>query len=305
MHRLEVGDRVHSVGGFAPSRQDLRKLKYLLYTLRPQPGLRLVVQTEGGPPRQLDVPAQVKQGKRIVDLTGATGDSDIWDLLREAQSEGRLRRHRYHELDEELIVWKMPQFDDEQVVDRMMEKARKKKALILDLRGNPGGAVSVLERLVGYLFDRDMKIADLKGRKEIKPIKSKTRGDRAFKGKLVVLVDSESGSSSEFLAHVVQLEKRGTVAGDRTAGAVMRAKYHGHELGMERVVFYGATITDADAITPDGKRLEKVGVTPDVLLLPTAADVAAQRDPVLSHAAALLGKKMEPAEAGSLFPVEW
>lgn len=139
----------------------------------------------------------------------------------------------------------------------------------------------------------------------MKPIVAKRRGSRTFKGKLAVLVDSESASASELFAHLVQLEKRGTVIDDRTAGAVMRAKYYARKMGLDTVIFYAMSITDADVIMSDGKSLESVGVTPDVLLLPTAADLAAQRDPLLAHAAQLVGIEIDPEEAGLLFPIEW
>jgi C-terminal processing protease CtpA/Prc len=71
------------------------------------------------------------------------------------------------------------------------------------------------------------------------------------------------------------------------------------------VLYYGTSITVADVIMTDGKSLEKVGVTPDETLLPTGADLAAQRDPVLSRAAALVGVKLEPEKAGTFFPKEW
>lgn len=200
----------------------------------------------------------------------------------------------------------MPEFDlTEEKVDEMIDKARKHKALILDLRGNPGGAVLTLKRVVGDVFDHDVKIADLKGRKEFKPMVARSRGDRAFHGTLVLLVDSESASAAEILARVVQLEKRGTVIGDRTAGAVMQSESCEHQLGTETVVFYGASITDADVIMADGKSLEGVGVTPDQLILPSSSDILNGRDPVLSRAAAVVGAALDPGKAGSLFPIEW
>lgn len=102
----------------------------------------------------------------------------------------------------------MPGFDFEPVqVDSLMDRMRNSSGLILDLRGNGGGYVKTLERLSGFFFDEDLKIADLKGRKSMEPIVSKTRGSDVFKGRLIVLVDSKSGSASEIFARLVQLEK--------------------------------------------------------------------------------------------------
>jgi hypothetical protein len=55
----------------------------------------------------------------------------------------------------------------------------------------------------------------------------------------------------------------------------------------------------------DGKSLEHVGVTPDKLMLPTGADMAAGDDPVLSYAASLAGVTLSPKDAGALFPIRW
>src|SRR5687768_18200980 len=46
-------------------------------------------------------------------------------------------------------------------------------------------------------------------------------------------------------------------------------------------------------------------ISPDELVLPTGADLAAKLDPVLARAAALVGLKITPEKAGALFPVEW
>ena len=200
----------------------------------------------------------------------------------------------------------MPQFDlSGDQVDDTAGRFRNRRALILDLRGNGGGYVSTLERLTGHFFDHDLKIADLKGRKEMKPITAKGHNERAFKGQLVVLVDGESSSASEIFARLIQLEKRGTVIGDRTAGAVMRSRFYSLQFGVLNAIFFGIYVTDADLIMTDGKSLEHVGVTPDELLLPTPEDMAANRDPVLAHAASLVGLRMDPEKAGKLFPIEW
>ena len=120
-----------------------------------------------------------------------------------------------------------------------------------------------------------------------------------------MLVDSRSASAAELFARVVQLEKLGTVIGDRTSGKVMRSKTYPFQMGADTVIFYAASITDADIVMTDGKSLEGAGVVPDKLMLPTGADLAAQRDPVLAYAASLAGVKLDPEKAGAMFPVEW
>jgi C-terminal processing protease CtpA/Prc len=298
---LKTGDQILQIYDYQPSREQLWKLIYMFYTLRPQAGLRLILQSPEGQQRQMDVMASVKQGKLVKEL-----DKDIWDMVREAEDEDRLNRQRFVEAGDKLLIWKMPNFAiEEGEVDVMMGKARKREALILDLRGNPGGYVKTLEWFAGYFFGKEVKIADLKGRKEMKPQVCKSHGDRNFNGKLVVLVDSKSASAAEIFARLVQLEKRGVVVGDRTSGAVMQSRTFDHQMGTDTVIFYGVSVTNADVIMSDGKSLEGAGVTPDELLLPTAADLAAKRDPVLARAAAIAGFELPPDKAGALFPVEW
>jgi C-terminal processing protease CtpA/Prc len=248
--------------------------------------------------------AKVTQGKRLLDLTSG-GGIDLMYLIRESESEGRLNRHRYYEMGDDLFIWKMPHFDFlDDGAEEIMSKARKRKALIIDLRGNPGGYIKGLQLLLGNFVAGNTKLADEKRRKETKPLLVKAR-DNGFKGKLVVLIDSQSASCAELFARMAQIEKFGTVIGDFSQGAVMESRYYPMQLGADTVVFYGASITAADLIMSDGKSLEGIGVKPDILALPAAADLAAKRDPVLARAAEIVGFKLDPEKAGALFPIEW
>jgi C-terminal processing protease CtpA/Prc len=101
----------------------------------------------------------------------------------------------------------------------------------------------------------------------------------------------------------MQLEKRGTVVGDHTAGKVMRSRSFVHQMGVDTIIMYAASVTDADVIMSDGQSLERVGVTPDETSLPTAENLRGR--PVLSRAAAIVGVKLDPVEAGKLFPFRW
>jgi hypothetical protein len=75
--------------------------------------------------------------------------------------------------------------------------------------------------------------------------------------------------------------------------------------GEISLIPYGISVTNADLIMADGKSLENAGVVPDYVVLPTAADLAAGRDPALAQAVALVGGVLDPLDAGKLFPIEW
>ncbi len=300
---LSLGDQVIAIDNTLVTKENFMMMKYFYYTLRPQPGMRLAVIRPGETnEREIIVEAKITPGRKHVDLTG----DGIWDLIRRSENEEHRNKHRYMSLGEDVMIWKMPQFDlEETQVDEIMGRAAKHKALIIDMRGNGGGYVKTMNRLVGNLFDREVKIAEWKGRKKFDPQLAKTRGDKIFKGQVIALIDSESASAAEILARVIQLEKRGTVIGDRSSGKVMVSRFYQRQSGIDVIVPYGSSITEADLIMVDGKSLENVGVTPDTLMLPTPADLAAKRDPVLAYAAGLTGAKLDPDAAGKMFPIEW
>ena len=299
---LKPGDRIISINNFPVIREKLWVLKYLFYALRPQPALRVVLQSPDQAERTVDFNAKVIEGKQNINLMN-TIDRSIY--IRERQNEAHVYRHQHEKLGDDIFIWKMPQFDlIEEDVDIMFGRIKKCKSLILDLRGNGGGAIDTLKRMVTDLFDREIKIAERNGRKELKAIVAK-RFAGNFEGKVIVLIDNDSASCSEVLARVIQLEKRGTVIGDRSAGAVMESMHYHFQLGMSSIIPYGFSITESDIITSDGKSLEHKGVTPDEVINPSSKDLAAGRDPVMARAVEILGGKLTSEDAGKMFPIEW
>jgi len=301
---LKPGDEILSINGIAPVRDIAVKLQYLFNDLRPQPSLHLDLQDPAGNKRTLDVAASFHPTKRLTTFDNLVSE-ERWKYLRQEEEEEHLMRARIAEFGDALMVLRFPAFFFSPVeIASMLEKAGKHNALILDLRGNRGGSVDTLGQLVGGMFDNDVKIADRVGRKESKPQMAKS-SHHTFTGKLIVLIDAESASAAELFARVIQIEKRGTVLGDRSSGLVMESRHFVEQTGVGTSIFFGISITDADLIMSDGKSLEHVGVTPDELLIPSAAALAAGRDPVLARAAQLLGVNMTPESAGKLFPYEW
>lgn len=95
------------------------------------------------------------------------------------------------------------------------------------------------------------------------------------------------------------------ILGDVSAGAVMQSIQSQQQMGTDSIVPFAISITNADVIMSDGKSLEHVGVIPDELIVPSAADLAAGRDPVLARAVELLGGKLSAEEAGKLNKYYW
>jgi C-terminal processing protease CtpA/Prc len=295
---LKAGDEILTVNRYAFARDDFWKIDYLYKVLSPQSGLRLELRAVNGNKGQVDVMAKLVE-RPHGDITGHA------PVTRAIENEVHLNRVRYAEKGDGLLIVKLPVFLlSLSEVESVVGKMRKHSGVLLDLRGNPGGREDTLQFLLGGLFENNVKIGDRQDRVSTRPVEARPR-HHAFTGKLVVLIDSKSGSASELLARVVQIEKRGSVVGDHSSGSVMEAKHYYHRTGTGTIFVYGASITEADFKMSDGQSLEHKGVSPDTLLLPTSTDLANGRDPVIAFAAEMLAVKITPEEGGALFPYEW
>ena len=300
---VKPGDALLVLNGNRPDRGNISLIRYVLQVLAPQPTLHVLLQSPGGERRDLVLAAEVRRRPWMMDLTGLDGGRDLSALLREADKERQKWDHRYQEIGRDVVVWEMPTFNTSpEPVKRMLKRIRDRRALVLDLRANPGGAEKTLLTMVGGFFADDTPVAMLRSRADSSLLVARGGGDDRFAGTLVVLVDSESASAAEIFARIVQLTKRGTVIGDRTLGAVMRSRGYSHNIGSETVIAFGTSVTVSNVLMPDGVGLERRGVVPDEVVLPTAEDLVAGRDPALSRALALLGVKIEPERAGRMFP---
>ncbi|MHB1136874.1 MAG: S41 family peptidase [Coriobacteriia bacterium] len=128
---------------------------------------------------------------------------------------------------------------------------------ILDLRNNPGGLLTSSVE-VSSLFIADgliVTVGDRTGEAE----RHRATGKAATDAPLVVLVNGNSASASEIVAGALQDYGRATLVGEQTFGK-------GSVQQIEELSFGGAVkLTIAHYLTPKGRAIDGVGLTPDVI----------------------------------------
>jgi C-terminal processing protease CtpA/Prc len=201
--KLHPGDLVTALNAEPITRQSLPRVRYVLGSLTPLAETRLTLRDPDGRERNVDVKSTVTEGRTMRLLGGAIKSSDFVRAEQEAEFALRGRSVSVGN----VLVWKMPQFiSDLGDINRVADIALKHQAVVLDLRGNPGGYVDALRRLTSVLFSGDIAVGTQVERRGPTAIKVSPRRNRTFDGRLIVLIDSESASSSEIIARIVQLE---------------------------------------------------------------------------------------------------
>ena len=293
---LAVGDQVIGIGKFKPTRRDLWKIIYVLYRLDPAEAVDLTVKKLDGTEQKLNIKAKTMTQK------------ERREELKKYKDAQKFKPFKCQEVNSDVIACKLYTFlVEKNDIDKMITQVKNYKKMILDLRGNGGGYVLIEEYLLGHFFERDVKIGDVVMRDKTEERFVKTRDDRVFKGDLVVLVDSRSASAAEITARVLQIEKRAKVVGDVSSGAVMTSIFvplfnpEINRLGNSIMSDIAMSVTIADVKMSDGSRLEKVGVVPDVPVIPTGMALNKKMDAVLSYAAIMLGAELSPEKAGEFY----
>ncbi len=158
-------------------------------------------------------------------------------------------------------------------------RTRGARALILDLRGNPGGQAAITIPIAARLVDAPLTLGTIQFRDFMQTLVARPEaGVTPFLGPVAILTDEGTASASELLAAGLQEAKRAVVVGDSTLGAALPSVIESLPGGavMQYVV--------ADFKTPKGVMLEGRGVQPDKRVLETRASLRTGHDPVLDAA---------------------
>ncbi len=287
---LQLGDRIIGVNGIRAERGSIDFVMLYFTILRPVLSMEVVYARGQEPPRTVRIEPEVKNEPLLTDLNKI---ENIYHLIREAQSEREDAETRLY--DDGVGYLELPHFGfSSSAISGMAKKLAGSRAVIIDLRDNPGGSVAALTDFIGHFESEPTVIGEFVRRKNTEPWKIKPRKP-ALSAPIFLLVNSESSSAAELLARHLQRTGRAMVIGDRTSGRVTGARVFPNYAGMDSVVFFAVQVAVSRVVFPDGEELEKRGVVPDRTCVPTPDDLKEKRDPCLDLALSLAREQL-PAQ---------
>lgn len=138
------------------------------------------------------------------------------------------------------------------------------KGYILDLRSNPGGLLYSSVEIARMLIDEGKIVTTVD---RVGEVEAHSANGTALTDKpIVVLVDGGSASASEILSGALQDHDRATVVGTQTFGKGLVQSVRGLGDGS------GLSVTIAKYLTPDGRDINKHGITPNTVYEMTEAE---------------------------------
>ena len=133
------------------------------------------------------------------------------------------------------------------------------KGIILDLRSNPGGLLDEAVE-VASIFLKDGTVVSTEGRdpknKEIRYVKK--IGYKELEAPVAVLINGSTASASEIVAGALQDAKRALIMGTQSfgKGSVQSVAKIDDQVGVK--------LTIAQYMTPSGRKIQAIGIKPDV-----------------------------------------
>lgn len=145
--------------------------------------------------------------------------------------------------------------DFEKALDKLLDNGA--KGIIIDLRDNPGGLVNECLNIAElFLKKGDLIVSTTDKSKKVEKYSDKT--DRKINVPVVVLINSNSASSSEILAGALKDNGVATLVGEISFGKGIIQTFN--SLNDDT----GIRITTSEYLTPSGKSIHGVGIKPDV-----------------------------------------
>ncbi len=154
------------------------------------------------------------------------------------------------------------------------------KGIILDLRDNTGGLVDAAVKVASEFIPEGVIVYEQSGDGTKQPYYAESGGLATNPDiPVIVLVNGYTASASEIVSGALQDTGRAKLLGEKTygKGTVQTWTPLTNDQGA-------VAITIARWLTPNGRTIDKEGLTPDILVTMTNEDYSAGRDPQLDAA---------------------
>lgn len=180
-------------------------------------------------------------------------------------------------------MWLIPQMPKLREAIRSMKET---DGIIFDLRGNPGGVGGMAPGIAGLLVKEQTSLGSMKNRSSETKFIVYPQAD-VYDGKIVVVTDYGTGSTSEIFAAGMQEIGRARVIGETSAGAVLPSVFEKLPTGA---MFQYAI---ADYKSPKSILIENRGVIPDTEVKLTRQTLLDGRDLQIEEAIKQIKNKQE------------
>lgn len=130
-------------------------------------------------------------------------------------------------------------------------------SLIIDVRGNPGGYLASASNIASIFIKKDKIIYQLDYKGEKTQVLDLTSEEKNYP--MVVLINNDSASASEMLALSLKESYGAIIIGEKSYGKGTVQKTN--KLSDGSLLKY----TTEEWLSPSGKSINKIGITPDVL----------------------------------------
>jgi carboxyl-terminal processing protease len=179
--------------------------------------------------------------------------------------------------------------DWDTVVKEVNVKMRQLDAIVLDLRGNPGGYLQSAVHIASDFYTGKPVLYEQTVLGEQLPFTAQGSADFA-RTPVIVLIDEGSASASEILAAALNENSDAVLVGSRSfgKGTIQDAKEFKDGSGLHITIAKWLTSTKKWVGDKDAEG--KVGIKPDIPVEISADDVSAAIDPQLAKALELAGK---------------
>ena len=149
---LKVGDTIRGIQGVTADRKQYFETQFFFRLIRPAAVLVLDLEREGKIQR-VEIPADVHT-RQAVQMS--YDFSKVFDAIREEETDYAENPFEYATVDN-IGYAKIRNFMGD-MSEKVLWKVKDSRALIIDLRGNPGGEVQDLQRFAGYLEKVDTEL---------------------------------------------------------------------------------------------------------------------------------------------------